>query len=147
MMRKFVIAMAAVAAITAGSTIDVSARGGGGGGHGGTGGHGGGGMGGHGGGGMSGHGGMGGMGHAGMSGGRGMGFAHASVGRPGFNRFAGAPHVGRFAHGNRSSFRHRFAFRHHRFFRHRVAFVGVADDGCWTRVWTRWGWRWISVCY
>jgi len=89
-----------------------------------------------------GHGGMSGMGHAGMSGGRGMGFAHASVGHPGFGRFAASPHVGRFAHG-----RH-FAFRHGRFFRHRrFAFVGVAGDDCWTRVWTRWGWRWIDACY
>ena len=91
---------------------------------------------------MGGHGGMGGMGHAGMGMGRGMGVPHASLGRPGFGRFAAIPRAGRFA------FRRNFAFRHHRFFRHRrFAFVGVVGDDCWTRIWTRWGWRWIYVCY
>jgi len=75
------------------------------------------------------------MGGTGM--GRGMGFSH-----PGIGRFAGVSHVGRFAHG-----RH-FAFRHGRFFHHRrIAFVGGFYDDCYTRVWTRWGWRWISACY
>jgi hypothetical protein len=97
---------------------------------------------------MGGHGGMG-MGHAGMGMGRGMGMPHASIGpHGGFTRFAGVPHTGRFV-GRHFAFRnHRFvAFRHHRFFRHRFAFVGVGGDDCWTRVWTRWGWRLIYVCY
>jgi hypothetical protein len=64
--------------------------------------------------------------------GRGVGFARG---------FRGS-HFGRFARG-----RH-FAFRHGRFFRHRrFAFVGGFYDDCYTRVWTRWGWRWIYVCY
>ena len=46
---------------------------------------------------------------------------------------------------------HHFAFRHHRFFRSRFAVLGVGlpyayDDGCYTRVWTAWGWRWTYIC-
>jgi hypothetical protein len=93
-------------------------------------------MGGHSGGGMGGHGGMSGMGMGHGMGGRGMGMARGT----GFAH--GGPHVGRFAHG-----RH-FAFRHGRFFRHRrFAFAGGFYDVCYTRVWTRWGWRWIYACY
>ncbi len=144
MMRKVMVGLA-VAVIATGSIGAALARGGGGmGGHGG-----GGGMGGHGGGGMGGHAGMSGVGHAGMSGmghagsgmGRGMGFGRPmGFSHPGFNRFAGTPHFGHFAHRY-------FAFRHHRFFRRRFAFVGVFGDDCWTRIWTRWGWQWIYVCY
>jgi hypothetical protein len=89
--------------------------------------HGGGGHGGGGGGG--GHGGGGGMGHGGFGG----GFGHS-----------GFVHSGGFHDG-------RFAFRdHHRFRFDRFAFYGATypyDDGCYRRVWTRWGWRWISACY
>jgi hypothetical protein len=66
---------------------------------------------------------------------RGMhGFSRMGAATPGFSRFAGP---------------HRFAFRHR--FRHRFAFFGAAvpygyDEGCYTRVWTRGGWRWTSVC-
>jgi hypothetical protein len=60
-------------------------------------------------------------------------------GHPGF-----AITHGRFAHGPH------FAFRHDRFFR-RGAVVGAGPyayyDNCYTRVWTRWGWRWIYACY
>jgi hypothetical protein len=116
MIRKLLVAVTAAAVIAAGSIVTASARGGSGGSHGG---------------GMGGHGGMGGMGHSGAGMGRGMGFPHANVGRPG---------VGPFVRGRN------FAFPHHRFFRHRF-FVGVYGDDCWTRVWTRRGWRWLYACY
>jgi hypothetical protein len=79
------------------------------------------------------------MGHAGSGMGRGTGMGHPmAFSHAGF----GVSHAGRFARG-----RH-FAFRHHRFFRNRVAFVGgYGYDDCYTRVWTRWGWRWIYACY
>ena len=49
-------------------------------------------------------------------------------------------------HGNMFTFQNRFAFRHH-FFAHRFAFIGAPlYDDCYTRVWTRWGWRRIWVC-
>ena len=67
---------------------------------------------------------------------RGMGhsYAHMGAAAPSFSHFTG-PH--------RSAFRHRF--------RHRFALFGAAvpydyDEGCYTRVWTRWGWRWTSAC-
>jgi hypothetical protein len=84
----------------------------------------------------------GGMGHGGMGHG-GMGGWHGGFGHSGFS------------HG----FHHGFAFRHdrddhfhfrHRFFRNEFVFAGVPygyDDGCYVRVWTRWGWRLRSVCY
>jgi hypothetical protein len=138
MVRKMVIALAAVAIVTAGSTLDASARGG------------------------MGHGGGGGVGHGGGFGGgfsRGGGFSHGggfSRGGGGFSRSAVA-HSGRFAGVRHFGFRDRSAFRHrfdgrHRFFRNRFAFVGAAFpygyyDSCYTRVWTPWGWRWQSVCY
>jgi hypothetical protein len=103
MIRKVMIALAAAALVTAGSTLTASA-------HGGGGGHGGG---------MGGH--MGGFSHPGMAG-------------------------NRFDHGR---------FANHRFFRHRFGnrfFIGgfpywYYGDGCYTRVWTRWGWRWQYACY
>jgi hypothetical protein len=54
--------------------------------------------------------------------------------------------------GNRFAFRDRDRFFHHRFFRNRFAFFGVGypygyADGCYSRVWTPWGWRWRYVCY
>ncbi len=67
-------------------------------------------------------------------------------------RGAGPWHGNRFAFQNRFAFRHhffahRFAFRHHHFFAHRFAFIGAPlYDDCYTRVWTRWGWRRIWVC-
>ena len=137
MVRKIAMALAAVAVVTAGSTLSASAMHGG---HGG--GFGGGHFGGFGGGHFGGH--VGGFGHPGMAG-------------PAFhgNHFVG----NRFAFRDRDRFfDHRFAFRdrdrffHHRFLRHRFAFLGVGfpygyNDGCYTRVWTPWGWRWRNVCY
>jgi hypothetical protein len=40
----------------------------------------------------------------------------------------------------------------HRFFRNRFAFIGVGGggwgySGCYTRVWTYYGWVWRNVCY
>ena len=57
-----------------------------------------------------------------------------------------------------SGFSHGFAFRHdrddrfhfrHRFFRDGFVFAGAPYDydDCYTRVWTRWGWRVRSLCY
>src|SRR2546421_11327823 len=113
MVRKIVIALAATAAIIAGSAFDASARMGG--------------MGGHSGGGM----GRGGMGHVGMgpSGFARMspGFSRAAVGRPGSFARVGVAHP-------------RFAFRHHRFhnrFFFAAAFPYGYSDGCYERIWTR----------
>jgi hypothetical protein len=152
MMRKIVIALAAVACVTAGSTFSADARFGGGGGMG------------HGGFGGMGHGGFGGMGHGGFA-----GMSHGGFGGHGFSRAAighGGGFVGgrsfggsRFAFRDRLAFRHdrffrsRFAFRHNRFFRNRFAFVGgpfligYGYDDCYRPVWTPWGWRWTFVCY
>jgi hypothetical protein len=115
MLRKMVIALAAAAALTAGSMIPVSAHGGG-------------------------HGGGGGMGHGG-----GMGMGHGGFGHAGFAHGGFAPHGGFHDHDGRFAFRH-----HHRFFFNEFAFYGAGypyDDGCYRHVWTRWGWRWVSVCY
>jgi len=52
--------------------------------------------------------------------------------------------------GFHPGFHHGFAFHHHRFFHRGFFFAGVPyayDDDCYARVWTRWGWRWRSVCY
>ena len=150
-MRKQVIALAAVAALIAGSISEVSARGGGGG-------HGGGGGGGHGGGGGGGHGGFGG-GHGGFGGGHGFGGVGGGFGghgfggmrggfggmHAGFARAGGIGHAGfarpafahggfgrvgvarpAFFHGNRFAFRHPGSFRNHRRFgRNRFAFIGA----------------------
>jgi hypothetical protein len=72
---------------------------------------------------------------------KGHGFGHSAFGYP-----AGARHfavVRRFA-----SRGHRFAFRH-RFFRNRFVFVAApfAYGNSYARVWTRWGGRWVPVCY
>jgi hypothetical protein len=84
-----------------------------------------------------GHGGGGGMGNRDF--GHGGGFAHSS----GF--------VGGRAYGFQGGFHDgRFAFRdHHRFFFNSFAFYGgyPYDAGCYRRIWTRWGWRVVSVCY
>ncbi len=128
-MRKTVIALAAAAVLTAGSTMAALAHGHGGGGGGGGGrGMGGGGM----------H-----MGGGGMHMGGGMGMGRGMMGRPAFVHSAGLRGAQAFPlHGNRVAFRH-----HHRFFP--GAFFGVGypyyayDDSC--RVWSPWGWRW--VCY
>src|SRR5215467_16238013 len=127
MMRKIVVALAAVAMVTAGSTLSASAMHGGGFG----GGHGGGFGGGHGGGFGGGHGG----GFSGAHfGGHFGGFGHPGMAGPAFhsNHFVG----NRFAF-NRFAFRNRFF--HHRFFGPRFAFVGYPYgyyDGCYSRVWT-----------
>ena len=132
MVRKIVIALAAAGAVIAGSALDASARMGG----------------------MGGHGGMG-MGHGGM------GMSHGSMGmsRGGFGGFArmGGPGIGRAAVGHPGSFARvavahpRFAFRDHRFrFRNRFFFAAAFPygyyDGCYERIWTRWGWRLVNVC-
>jgi len=137
MMRKIAIALAAVAVVTAGSTLSAAAMHGGG--------HGGGFGGGHFGGGHFGGGHFG--GHMG-------GFARPMAGHAMFrsNHFVrdrfGFRDRGRFAFRDRDDFR----FRHHRFFRNRFAFFGVGFpygyyDDCYARVWTPWGWRWRYVCY
>jgi hypothetical protein len=78
-------------------------------------------------------------------------------------RFASAPFAAHAAFPARQAFFHdrfhdRFfhhCFFHHRFFHHRFhrfAFVGVPfafaayDDGCWRRIWTRFGPEWVNVC-
>jgi hypothetical protein len=123
MKSKICIALATVAAVTLCSSAVAMARGGGG--HGG-GGHGG---------------GIGGFaGHAGLAGG--MGFAPGRAG--GFRGMAGRP-LG--LHGDR------FAFARRPFLRNRFAFFGGVypypyySDGCYSRVWTPWGWRWNDLCY
>ncbi len=100
-------------------------------------------------------------------GGMGMGMAsHASIAPSGP---IGGPvaHMAAFSHvgpvgmsagtrpwawsGNHIAMGHHFPFHHHRF-HNRFFFVGAPylsayyDDGCYTRVWTRWGWRWTDVC-
>jgi hypothetical protein len=114
MLRKMLITLAAVAALSAGSMIPASAHG------------------------MGGHGGGG-----GMRMGNGGGFAHSGGfvgGRP--SAFHGGFHSG--FHDGRFAFRH-----HHRFFFNSFAFYGgyPYDNGCFRRIWTRWGWRLVSVCY
>ena len=66
---------------------------------------------------------------------RGMGHAGSGGGHAGFS------HPGGFGHG---AFGHPGGFRH-RFFG--PGFVAVPYDSCYPRVWTRWGWRWVNVCY
>jgi hypothetical protein len=63
----------------------------------------------------------------------------------GFSHGGGGFHHG-FAGGHPAFFHHGF---HHRFFVNRFAFYGGGPyyDSCYRRVWTRWGWRWVSVCY
>jgi len=139
MVRKIVIALAATAAIIAGSALDASAKSGGGGGGGHGGGHGGG---------MS-HGG--GMGPSGGMGRSGMG--HVGMGPSGFARMS--PGLNHAAVGHPNSFARvgvahpRFAFRHHRFHNRFFAFAGAYPygyDSCYERIWTRWGWRLTYVC-
>ena len=73
---------------------------------------------------------------------------NASAGHGGMGH-AGIGHSG-FGHG--FAFRHdrddRFHFRH-RFFHSGFVFAGApyGYDDCYTRVWTRWGWRVRSLCY
>lgn len=117
MMRKIAIVLAAAALVTAGSASTASARFGGGG--------------------------FGGGFHGGF---------HSSG-------FGGGFHSGGFGHSFGPGFHHfdhaRFARFDHdrRFFGRRFGVFGVAypygyyDDGCYARVWTRWGWRWQYVCY
>jgi hypothetical protein len=57
--------------------------------------------------------------------------------------------VNRFNRFNRFD---RFAFRHHRF--RNAAFFGAPflydfaayGNGCWSQVWTPYGWQWTNVC-
>jgi hypothetical protein len=73
-------------------------------------------------------------------------FAHSNGASSAFAR-PEFPHPGFRDH---LGFRDHFAFRHHRFLRDRFFFVGdpfYYDDACIERVWTRWGWRWVNICY
>jgi hypothetical protein len=92
---------------------------------------------------------MGGGGWGGRGGG--MAFAgHAAIGHAGPVGFAGARSMA--WRGNHVAFAHNGAFRRHHFFRNRFIFAGAPfayayyDNGCYERVWTRWGWRWTDVC-
>jgi hypothetical protein len=112
MMRKVMMALAAVAVVTIGAGSTASAF----------------------------HGGFGG-GHFG--GGR-FGGGHPG----GAGAFHGHFSGGHFGHGrfDHDRFRHRFGNRF--FFYGDVYPYGYyTDDGCYTRVWTRWGWNWQYVCY
>jgi hypothetical protein len=133
--RNIIIAGIAAAALMAASATALARGGGMGGGH----------MGG-------GHmGGMGGMHMGGGWGGHvgGMGLAgHAAFGRVGPVGFAGARSLA--WHGNHVAFGH-FPFRHRFFVRNRFFFgapyaYAYYNDGCYTRVWTPWGWQWANVC-
>jgi hypothetical protein len=82
----------------------------------------------------------------GMGGGARFGAAHFSGGRFAGRHFAHAGFSPRFS---RDAFHGRGHFFHHRF--HRVAFIGAPYyyanyDGCWRRVWTSYGLRWVNVC-
>jgi hypothetical protein len=141
MLRATVITFAAVAALALGATsgAHAMARGGFGGGFA-----------------HNGFGQMSGFGHVGFGGGD---FSHA-----GFGPFGGLGHVsfaqpdrfGHFGaarpfalHSNRLIFRHRSAIRRQFFGRHFV-FVGASLQyygSCFERIWTRWGWRSINICY
>jgi len=79
------------------------------------------------------HVGMGPSGFAGMS----PGFSRAAVGHPGSFARVGVAHP-------------RFAGRHHRFHNRFFVYAGGYPygyyDGCYERIWTRWGWRVVNVC-
>ena len=129
MTNKIWITLAMVTAVTVYSSVAATARGGGG--HG-VGGHG---VGGHGGGpgGFTGNGGFaGGMGVRGYFAPEQAGGSHSVAGRPlslRGDRFAFA----------RSPFRDRFSLF--------GAPYPYYSDVCYSRVWTRWGWRWSDVCW
>jgi hypothetical protein len=69
------------------------------------------------------------------------GFGRAAVGFPRSFARVGVAHP-------------KFAFRHHRFNNRFVVFAGGFPygyynnyyDGCYERIWTRWGWRLTYVC-
>jgi hypothetical protein len=82
-----------------------------------------------------------------MHGGGGAG-GHVSFG----HAYGGVQHFGFRDHDpGRFHGRDDFAFRHHH---HRFVFLGApfydygyGYDSCYARVWTKWGWRPVSVCY
>jgi hypothetical protein len=120
MIRKFVVSLAAIAALSSATATSALAV------HGGMGMH-------------SGHVGMA-MQHGHMGGIHHSGFVHQNF------AFHHRPflHHHRFFH-NRFVFRH-----HHRFFHNRFAFIGAGfafDDECFVirHVWTPWGWHWRRV--
>ena len=138
MVRKIAIALAAVAVVTAGSTLSASA--------------------------MHGGGHFGGFGGGHFGGGHFGGFGHPSMASPAMfhdHHFAFRDRDRFFDRrfDRDRFFDHRFAFRdrdrfffRHRFFGPRFAFVGAGFpygyyDDCYARVWTPWGWRWRYVCY
>jgi hypothetical protein len=72
------------------------------------------------------------------------GTGHASAGRSAAVGHVAGGHVAVHSGGFMSGHHH---FRH-RFFAGGLAyFGGPYYDDCYARVWTRWGWRWVSVCY
>jgi hypothetical protein len=87
----------------------------------------------------------------GFGGGHGMGGGFHSMGggfhSSGFSHSFAQPGFSHFNH-----FGHDRFFGHHRFFGPRFGAFGVGYpygyyDGCYSRVWTPWGWRWQYVCY
>jgi hypothetical protein len=77
--------------------------------------------------------------HGGGGGGGHVSFGHA---------YGGVQHFG-FRDHRDFAFDHRF--RHHRFVFLGAPFYdygyGYGYDSCYARVWTKWGWRPVSVCY
>jgi hypothetical protein len=74
------------------------------------------------------------------------GFGHGFHSGGGFHSFGGG-----FAHPGFHHFGHDRFFVHHRF-GPRFGFFGGGypygyGDGCYTRVWSPWGWRWQYACY
>ncbi len=112
MVRKIAIALAAVAVVTAASTLSASAMHGGG------------------------HGGGFGGGHFGGGGGHFGGFGHPGMAGP------TVFHGNHFAFRDRDQFFFRHRFFGPRFAFLGVGYPYGYDDDCYARVWTRWGWRW-----
>jgi hypothetical protein len=86
----------------------------------------------------------------GMGGGMGGGFSHSSMGGSFGHSFSGGG-FSHFDHDRFGRFDHD-RFGHHRF-GNRFGVFGVGGypygygDGCYSRVWTPWGWRLRYVCY
>jgi hypothetical protein len=93
----------------------------------------------------------GGMGHAGFGGGMGHGGFGGGMSHSGFAFGGGRVGGFRVAAAHPVVFGHGFHGRHRFFVRNRFVFVGggypYGSYGCYTRVWTYWGWVWRNVCY